>query len=656
MNEYQANIYPGNVANPTIAHADPSRKNIAVCFSGGGSRALTCAWGQLIGLNTLKDNSGKPLLDDVRYISSVSGGSWAAVLYTFPPDKFTDAEFLGDSYSPSQLYYDLDKPGGLNVSKIGSSALGKIPQNFSNLFEIDPLKNIIADFITITALKGMHLSTSIKWLWAYIVGENVLADFDLYTYKNSFFKPHETPWQYSDAKFFSLSKAYAASNIFSKAKAPPQDAFVYARTDSDGQPACPMLIVNTNIVAKNCPDNNMTAPIQIPTQVSAVAAGIYGVNPCTIDSVGGGCVESFAFTSDLLLPSGTAEVAGEFTRRYTLTDITAVSSAFYAATLIELMRKVMARMMVQNNLQLHSHFLNFVKDEAGLILSHIQPILIDIHSRLSAMNEELKFLTKEDLVPQYNYWPVSHVSQGATANQNTDFTDGGNLENTGVAGLLAQVQGTVGNIIAFVNGSEVLEQKHGQIIAATQIAPLFGVAYNSKSLEPFKNYLPNGVNPFTGKTDPVGFLQVFDNSNGEFDNLRQGLYTANGAGAKTDAAFFLQTLTVVENTLLGIAQTYPVNVLWVQNAQVNHWQSQITDATLLQKIQAGQKMGLIDGLDKLDLLGKLDEFANFPYYNTFFKIHQTAAETNTLAQMWAWCVSNKESPLSDAIVKMFAMA
>ncbi len=643
MNEYQANIYPGNVTNPTITHADSNRKSIAVCFSGGGSRALTCAWGQLIGLNTLKDESGKPLLDEVRYISSVSGGSWAAVLYTFRPEKFTDAEFLGNSYNPSQLYYDQDKPGSLNVSKMGPSALGKIPQNFSNLFEIDPFKNIIADFITITALKGMHLSTSVKWLWAYIIGENVLADFDLYTYKNSIFKPHETPWQYPDAKFFSLSKAYATSNIFSKAKAPPKNAFVYARTDSDGQPACPMLIVNNNIIAKSCPGNNMTAPIQIPTQVSAVAAGIYGANPCTIDNVGGGCVESFAFTSDLLLLSGAAEITGEFRRRYTLADITAGSSAFYASTLIELMRKMMAKMMEQNNLQLHSHFLNFVKNEAGLILSHIQPILSDIHSKLSAMNEELKFLTKEDFVPQYNYWPVSRVSQGASANQNTDFTDGGNLENTGVAGLLAQVQGTVSNIIAFVNGEDVLEQKQGQVIAATQIARLFGVAYN-ENLKLFKNYLPDGVNPFTHQIDPVGFLQVFDNSNAEFDKLRQGLYTANGAGAKTDAAFFLQTLKVVENTLLGITQTYSVNVLWVQNALVNNWQNQITDATLKQKIQTGQKKGF------------LAEFADFPYYSTFLKIHQTAAETNTLAQMWAWCVSNKESPLSAAITKMFASA
>lgn len=259
------------------------------------------------------------------------------------------------------------------------------------------------------------------------------------------------------------------------------------------------------------------------------------------------------------------------------------------------------------------------------------------------MIEELKFLNKEDLVPQYNYWPVSQVSQGTAANQNTKFTDGGNLENTGVAGLLAPVQGTVSNIIAFVNGEDVLEQKQGQVIAATQIARLFGVAYN-ENLKLFKNYLPNGVNPFTHQIDPVGFLQVFDNSNAEFDKLRQGLYTANGAGAKTDAAFFLQTLKVVENTLLGITQTYSVNVLSVSKLPGRQLAEPDYRCHLEAKSTAGQKKGF------------LDEFADFPYYSTFLKIHQTAAETNTLAQMWAWCVSNKESPLSAAITKMFASA
>jgi len=73
----QASIYANTETNPTIENANNSRLNIAVCFSGGGSRALTCAWGQLIGL------TGTQLINKVRYISSVSGGTWASSVYTF---------------------------------------------------------------------------------------------------------------------------------------------------------------------------------------------------------------------------------------------------------------------------------------------------------------------------------------------------------------------------------------------------------------------------------------------------------------------------------------------------------------------------------------------------------------------------------------------
>jgi hypothetical protein len=634
MKQYQASIYPGNVANPTITHADPKRKNIAVCFSGGGSRALTCAWGQLLGLSALKDEKANPLLNDVRYISSVSGGSWAAVLYTFRPHNFTDAEFLGNSYDPSQLHYDQNKAGGLNVNVMGPSALGKIPQNFANLFELEPTKNIIADFIVLTALKGIPLRTSAKWLWCYIVGENVLADFDLYTYKNSIFKPRETPWQYPDAKYFSLSKDYAAKNIFSKPGAPPEDAFVYARTNSDGQPACPMLIINTNIIAKDRPGTSLAAPLQIPTQVSAVAAGIYGASPYAPDKIGGGGVDSFAFTSSLSSLSGIDKVNADFPMAYTLADITACSSAFFAAILADPLEAAVAALLERNDEHLHLHFSKFVEKADSLIMS-------DMRRKLSEIKDDLQKMDKGGLVPQYNYWPVNQVSHGAAANQNTQFTDGGSLENTGVAGLLAQAQGTVGNIIAFVNGAEVLEKRNDVIIAATQMAPLFGIAYDDVHQQ-FKKYLPNGINPFTGQTDPLGFLQVFENGHSEFDALRQGLYAGNGAGAKTDAAFCLQTLQVVKNPLLGITQTRPVNVLWVQNAQVNNWQKQVTDPALQQKITNGQQKG------------GTSEFAGFPYYSTFKKIHQTPAETNTLAQMWSWCVGNKASPLSAAIAKMFA--
>jgi len=640
MSQYQANIYSKFAPNPTVTNADASRKSIGVCFSGGGSRALTCAWGQLIGLASVKQPAGKRLLDDVRYISSVSGGTWAAVLYTFRPGAISDEVFLGPAYAPNQLHYGTSQMhDSLNVNAMGSASLGKIPQNFFSLFDPNPFNNVIAEFITISVLKGFSLTDAVQWLWMYIIGKNVLADFKLYTYKNSLFKPHETPWNYADAKYFSLSEAYAQAKIFPGGQTPSIDDFVYARSLPDGRPAGPMLIVNTNIVGKSRFGTKLAGPIQIPVQVSPVAAGIYGTNPQVNDGVRGGAVESFAFTSQLSSQLGPGRVAGEFPRAYSLVDITACSSAFYASVLAKSMQSAISNMQQMNDQQMLLHLGKFQIAGAALELG-------EIRNGLSNLYQESLGMVAEDFVPHYNYWSVASASQGPKANQDAEFTDGGDLENTGVAGLLAQTQGNVRNIIAFVNGSEVLEQKGGVLVAAPQMAPLFGVCFDKD--QGFRDFLPGGINPFTRKVDPTGFLQIFDNSLKAFEALRQGLYAANGSGAASNPAFFQQRLKLVDNVLLGIkASSEPVNLLWVQNARVNAWQDQITDATLKQKIQHGQQAGPLD---------QLDEFAGFPYYSTFFKIHQTEAETNTLAQMWAWCVGDPASPLNKAISAFFAAA
>ena len=55
----------------SIQGPQASRNTVGVCFSGGGSRALSATMGQLRGLRALG------VLDDVLFISSVSGGTWA---------------------------------------------------------------------------------------------------------------------------------------------------------------------------------------------------------------------------------------------------------------------------------------------------------------------------------------------------------------------------------------------------------------------------------------------------------------------------------------------------------------------------------------------------------------------------------------------------
>lgn len=51
-----------------------------VCFSGGGSRALTVTMGVLRALESLK------LIPHIDAISSVSGGTWASSIYMFAKD------------------------------------------------------------------------------------------------------------------------------------------------------------------------------------------------------------------------------------------------------------------------------------------------------------------------------------------------------------------------------------------------------------------------------------------------------------------------------------------------------------------------------------------------------------------------------------------
>jgi len=133
------------------------RGSVGVCFSGGGSRALTCALGQMMGLRQLRDTGGKPLLDRVRYISSVSGGSWASVLYTFLPEKIADEQFFVPTFPPEDLYLETSSEGGMDVSLMGAHALGSVPQRFANLCDPDPFRNIIAEFLLIVVLRRLGL-------------------------------------------------------------------------------------------------------------------------------------------------------------------------------------------------------------------------------------------------------------------------------------------------------------------------------------------------------------------------------------------------------------------------------------------------------------------------------------------------------------------
>ena len=75
---------------PTSSASNPG--TVGLCFSGGGSRALTAALGAYRGLTALG------LMEKVSFISSVSGGTWASAAYTYLPSAISDA--VGYSWLP----------------------------------------------------------------------------------------------------------------------------------------------------------------------------------------------------------------------------------------------------------------------------------------------------------------------------------------------------------------------------------------------------------------------------------------------------------------------------------------------------------------------------------------------------------------------------
>ena len=95
------------------------KADLGVCLSGGGTRSASASLGQLRGLREIG------LLDKIRYICAVSGGSWTATPFTYLPDSIDDETFLGPRIEPGQINNDDLKyaPDGSMAKAIENSVI-----------------------------------------------------------------------------------------------------------------------------------------------------------------------------------------------------------------------------------------------------------------------------------------------------------------------------------------------------------------------------------------------------------------------------------------------------------------------------------------------------------------------------------------------------
>jgi hypothetical protein len=560
---------------PDVTQSGATQPVLGICLSGGGSRALTCALGQLSALNAMTLPNGQPILSPSQYISSVSGGSWASVLYTFLPQTInetnvSDTDFLIQPVAPQSLTKGISSdstPG--NVSYMGPYCMGTTPQQFS-------LAKIGVFLKTLMESEFFLAPSQYSWFWIAGIGELVLKPFELYSATYNSRGPFVQP-----SLMFSLSLAQVQSIAQYNPHLKPSD-FYLARIGR------PNLIVNTNLLENYL----MPSSPQIPVQATPVATSVLGHSPdWTVK--GGGGVESFGFTSTLIGPGGldgTALIATS--RNYSLCDIAGCSSAFFAALLLQYIDKGIDDIVndLVNYLINDLHWDRLVAEAVGVALR----IAVD------------DFANKEasDVIPRYNYWPAEQVS--SPSNNTLGFSDGGSFDNTGILGLLAQTNAN--KIIAFVNSETALCGTPPDLTLDDSIGLLFG---------------HGGAGP-----GDLTHVRVFDDSNGAFEAVKEGLHDASCGGGstlgKSTAAFLQKGLMTIENAVANIAAGRVVDVLWVYNNPVSDWQHAITDPGIR--------------YDLMQVSHREAPLWNFPNYFTGEQIYLGVEAVNMLAQLSAWNV------------------
>lgn len=275
-----------------LPRCGPGGAPVGLCLSGGGSRALTCAMGQMRALQALG------LLDRLSYISSVSGGTWASSTFTWLPAQISDDDFLGPVTAPQDIQ---------------TSTLGNLPPN--NLGQVPTQLSFTHILEDILKLKE-HYKYPDHYLWQGIIGKYVLQPFGLWN--------QNFPGGFPDS-FYSCDAA-AAKAIVDRNPGLAGSPFYLVQRPR------PTLIMNGCIVSNPGVDGSQLLPFESTQLDNGVRMTFLGVGP-EGRPIGGGMMESFAMGSAWQqdLPGGRAQTTVP-SRPFSLSDMASISSAAFAET------------------------------------------------------------------------------------------------------------------------------------------------------------------------------------------------------------------------------------------------------------------------------------------------------------------------------------
>src|SRR4051812_5057589 len=160
-----ATLFPMPGANENYPECDALPANFGppwagVCISGGGSRSLSAAMGELRGLAALG------LLSKTTWLSTVSGGTWAGTLFNWAPATISDGTLLGPlQLDPKKLGWD--SGGSNNLGVLDPQAIGSAATRIG------------IDVMLEKAIELYWDNVPVGEIWPRAIGEVILAPFGL---------------------------------------------------------------------------------------------------------------------------------------------------------------------------------------------------------------------------------------------------------------------------------------------------------------------------------------------------------------------------------------------------------------------------------------------------------------------------------------------
>lgn len=464
-----------------------ARKDFGVAFSGGGLRSASCTIGALRALHEMG------LESRVRYISCISGGSWAAVPYTYLPDTIRkndqDENFLGKYINPENLE-TLEKQEGdsvflNNLAKHGNAAIAI--SSIGSLAKNSSLESIKGHF-TITRILNIFGKTGPESdeSYAEALGRIIFRKFLL-----------------DEDKYMAWKEDSKLTQDTIKRRGISVNNFRFVEKDR------PFLIVNgalnldnfsLGIFAKEFGKDKSLVQKMNPfmnfylVEFTPIYSGMH-VHQFKAKNVGGGYIENPGWdsfkpkrTKNYFHSQEVSVLQGSKNHRLSLKDVVAVSGAapaYFLQTISTVMRKI--------------------------------------------------GLGNRSPFPEFNTWPVkSTVTPIAREMQ---YGDGGYCDNYGI---IPQLKRSVKNIVVFINTSDslIIEEEDSTFPDGIKVDSYLPVLFGQEVKNNLRNDIlsPTNFLQKEGRFFGAGNAQVFD-----------GLADKEGSTAKDAYRSVLEDLVLSYN-------------------------------------------------------------------------------------------------------------